>query len=182
MDLPKPASQIEQSVMGLPLTVLSLTNVHVIRPDTPLEVAVQTLVRQKVDLVEVVEDGCLVGVLSVRDVVTRVGSRYAEKLQSPVREFMTPNPQTLPPEATIAWVFNTMDVGGYRHVPVVQDGRAMGVVSAGEAIRFLVEHAREQVAPPGATTSHGVQGIAPGDADRGARVAGSDGLTSDSTT
>ena len=154
VDLPKPASQIEQTVMQLPLTSVGMTPVHAVPPDTALEVVVQTLVRQKVDLVEVVEDGRLLGVLSVRDVVARVGADYREKLNRPVREFMTPNPETLPPDAPVTFAINKMDVGGYRHIPVVQGERMLGVISATDVIRHLVKHSREQVAE-GATTSHG---------------------------
>src|SRR5829696_6678728 len=88
VDLPKPASEIEQTVMQLPLTTIRMTSVHAIAPETVLEVAVQTLVRQKVDLLEVVQNGKLVGVLSIRDIVTHVGPDYREKLRQPVRDFM----------------------------------------------------------------------------------------------
>ena len=155
VDLPGPASQIEQTVMQLPLTSVGMTPVHAVPPDTPLEVVVQTLVRQKIDLVEVVEGGRLIGVLSVRDVVTRVGPDYREKLRLPVRQFMTPNPETLPPDAPVTFAINKMDVGGYRHIPVVQGERMLGVISARDVIRHLVKHSREQVAPEGTTTSHG---------------------------
>src|SRR5687768_254403 len=90
VDLPKPASQVEQSVMHLPLTTLSMRQVHAISPDADLDVAVQTLVRQQLDMVDVVEGGKLVGVLSVRDVLHRAGPDYQQKLARPVREFMTP--------------------------------------------------------------------------------------------
>ena len=156
VDLPSPSSQIEQTVMQLPLTALKMTRVHAVPPETTLEVAVQTLVRQRVDLLQVVEDGRLVGVLSVRDVVTRVGADYREKLQQPVRQFMTPGPETLPPDAPITFAINKMDVGGYRHVPVVQGDRMLGVVSASDVIASIVKHSKEHVVTAGATTSHGV--------------------------
>ncbi len=159
VDLPRPVSQIEQTVMQLPLTSLKMTAVHAVAPDVTLEVAVQTLVRQKADLLEVVENGRLLGVLSVRDVMTRVGPDYRQKLGRPVSEFMTPNPETLPPDAPITFVINKMDVGGYRHIPVVQGERMLGVVSARDVIAYLVTHSREQVPPAGTTTSHGVEGM-----------------------
>ena len=162
VDLPKAASQIEQTVMQLPLTSVGMTPVHAVGPDTPLGDVVQTLVRQKIDLVEVVEAGRLVGVLSVRDVVTRVGADYREKLGLPVRHFMTAGPETLPPDAPVTFAINKMDVGGYRHIPVVQGDRMLGVISARDVIRHLVAHSREQVAPAGSTTSHGAEGAAPG--------------------
>src|SRR5215212_1125788 len=157
VDLPKPASQIEQTVMQLPLTALKMTAVHAVPPDTTLDAAVQTLVRQHIDLLEVVEKGRLIGVLSVRDVVTRVGPDYRAKLHLPVRQFMTPNPETLPPDAPITFAINKMDVGGYRHVPVVQGERMLGVVSASDVIAYIEKHSKEHVVTAGATTSHGMQ-------------------------
>ena len=159
VDLQQPTSQIEQTVMQLPLTSVGMTSVHAVPPDTTLEAVIQTLVRQKIDLVEVVENGRLIGVMSVRDVVTRVGPDYRQKLGRPVREFMTANPETLPPDAPVTFAINKMDVGGYRHIPVVQGERMLGVISARDVIRHLVRHSREQVAPQGATTSHGVEPV-----------------------
>jgi CBS domain-containing protein len=157
LDLPKAASEVEQSVMHLPLTELSMTQVHEISPDAPLDVAVQTLVRQKIDMVEIVEDGKLVGVLSVRDVVLRAGSDYREKLKQPVREFMTSKVESLPPDAPITFALNRMDIGGYRHVPVLQDGYVLGVVSSRDVLAYIMKHGREDVATEGVTTSHGVR-------------------------
>jgi CBS domain-containing protein len=159
VDLPKPASEAERSVMHLPLTTLSMTQVHAVAPDAPLDVAVQTLVRQKLDLVEVVDpaSGRLIGVLSVRDVIARVGPDYRPKLQQPVRDFMTPTVETLPPDAPITFALNRMDVGGYRHVPVLQDGHVLGVVSSRDVLAYVVKHSHERVATEGVTTSHGVK-------------------------
>jgi CBS domain-containing protein len=157
VDLPRPASQVEQSVMHLPLTSLSMTQIHALAPDAGLDVAIQTIIRQKLDLVEIVQDGKLVGVLSVRDIITRVGPDYRGKLQRPVREFMTPKVETLPPDAPITFALNRMDVGGYRHVPVVQDGRMIGVVSSRDVLAYIVKHSRETVETEGVTTSHGVR-------------------------
>ena len=158
VDLPKPASEVEQSVMHLPLTTLSMRQVHAVSPDAALDVAVQTLVRQQLDMVDVVDgDGRLVGVLSVRDVLHRAGPEYRAKLAQPVRQFMTPTVETLPPDAPITFALNRMDVGGYRHVPVVQGDRVLGVVSSRDVLDYILKHGREQVATAGVTTSHGVR-------------------------
>lgn len=145
VDLPAPGSQIERTVMQLPLTSVGMTAIHAVPPETPLEDVIQTLVRQKIDLVQIVDGGRLVGVLSVRDVVTRVGPDYREKMKLPVRQFMTENPETLPPDAPVTFAINKMDVGGYRHIPVVQGDRMLGVISARDVIRHLMQHSREQV-------------------------------------
>lgn len=148
-DLPRPQTRIERTVMQLPLTALSLTQVHVVPPDMPLEAVVHALCRQQTDLVEVVDAaGRLVGVLSVRDVVTRAGPDYRDKLDRPVSEFMTAKVETLPPDAPISFAINMMDVGGYRHVPVVRDGQVVGVASSRDVIAHLMRHSRDSVAPP----------------------------------
>ena len=105
---------------------------------------VHTLNRAKLDILEVVENNQLVGLLSVRDIVNRVGPQYMKKLSLPVRQFMTPAPETLPPEAPVSFALNKMDLGGYRHVPVVKDGRVMGVVSSRDVIRYLVRSGQEK--------------------------------------
>jgi CBS domain-containing protein len=158
VDLPRPASEIEQSVMHLPLTTLEMTKVHAVPPDAPLDTAVQTLVRQKLDMVEVVDQtGKLLGVLSVRDLVSRVGPDYREKLQQPVSRFMTAKVETLPPDAPITFALNRMDVGGYRHVPVVQAGKMLGVVSSRDVLAYVVKNSHEHIATRGVTTSHGIR-------------------------
>lgn len=146
VDLSPQRNEPEPLAMHLPLTALDLTVVHPISPDAPVSEAVQMLVRHQVDMVQVVENDQLVGVLSVRDIMTRLGIGYAAKLSRPVREFMTTRVETLPPEAPITFGINKMDVGGYRHVPIVQDGRVVGVASALDMVRYLLKTSRGDAA------------------------------------
>jgi CBS domain-containing protein len=154
IDLSADRANPEPSAMHLPLTAMDLTVVHPIAPDAPLAEAVQMLVQRDVDMVEVVENDQLVGVLSVRDIMTRVGIDYAAKLARPVREFMSTHVESLPPDAPITFGINKMDVGGYRHVPIVQDGRVVGVASAKDVIRYLLKSSRgdaaqeQSISPP----------------------------------
>src|SRR4051794_7162955 len=94
-ELPHPAAQNQRTIMHEPLTALKMTKVHAIGPDTTLDAAIQTLVRQDVDILEVVDEGRLLGLLSVRDVITRVGADYPSKMNQPVRDFMTKGGETL---------------------------------------------------------------------------------------
>jgi CBS domain-containing protein len=154
VDLPKPHSAIEQAMMELPLTAMNLSRIHSVTPDTTIDDAIQTLLRQKLDILAVVEEERLVGLLSVRDIMMRVGLDYEGKLKLPVRDFMTISPESLPPDAPIIFAVNKMDVGGYRHVPVVQDERPLGVVSTRDVIRWLEQHSRQKLPPVGVTPSH----------------------------
>jgi CBS domain-containing protein len=157
VDLPKPVSRIEQAVMMLPLTSLQLGRLPSIDATAPLEQAVGEIATKKLDMLAVLDGERLVGLFSVRDIMTRVGTDYAAKRSRPVREFMTKNPETLPPDAPINYAINLMDVGGYRHVPVVRDGFLLGVVSTRDVLKYLVRQGRSAAVPTaGRTTSHGV--------------------------
>jgi len=156
LDLPKPASKLEQAVMLLPLTSLQLSQLPTIELTASLEEVVAELSAKKRDMVAVVDGERLVGLFSVRDVLTRVGTEYASQRTRPVSDFMTKGPETLPPDAPINYAINLMDVGGYRHVPVVRDGSLVGVVSTRDVLRYIVKQGRASVPTAGQTTSHGV--------------------------
>ena len=157
VDLPRPVSKLENAVMHLPLTSLQLSQLPSVDVTTPLEQAMRELATHKRDMLAVVDGERLAGLFSVRDVLTRVGADYETKKSRPLREFMTKDPETLPPDAPINYAINLMDVGGYRHVPVVRDGYMLGVVSARDVLKYLVKQSRSATVPTAhRTTSHGV--------------------------
>lgn len=84
-------------------------------------------------------DGCLMGIFSERDLLYQIADRYEELKSSPIHEFMTPDPETLPADATIAWALNRMDLGGFRHIPIVDRCRPVGLVSVRDLLRHLAQ-------------------------------------------
>jgi len=58
----------------------------------------------------------------------------------PVSQFMTPSPETVDSEARIAFAVHKMDVGGYRHMPVVTQGRLSGVISVRDVLRYVTQN------------------------------------------
>lgn len=103
---------------------------------TPLSEVVRGMIEGNTSCVLVTDGGRLIGICSERDLLYKAAHRYHEMRACPVGEIMTPNPQALPPTATIAWAMNRMDDGGFRHVPIVENNRPVGVVS----IRDLLAH------------------------------------------
>ena len=82
----------------------------------------------------------LVGIVTDRDVLHRVVGKGRNPATLPVREIMTRDPESLPVEASIAWVLNRMALGGFRHVPIVDDdGCPRYIVSVRDVVQFLVE-------------------------------------------
>lgn len=92
----------------------------------------------------VTEDGTahsrLVGIFTERDVLFRIIDGGRNPATLPLGEVMTPDPESLPSEATIAWALNKMSVGGFRHVPVLDsEGRPVFVASVRDVVEYLVQ-------------------------------------------
>jgi CBS domain-containing protein len=107
--------------------------------------AVNAMNEHHTGCVLVQKDGALVGIFTERDVLRRVVFREGNRSWK-VESVMTPQPETLPPTASVAFALNKMSVDGYRHIPIVNDGsEAIGVLSVKDIIRFVVEFFPEAV-------------------------------------
>lgn len=121
---------------------------HLVRDRAPLTISPQQTVQaacermrdRAVGCVLVTRDDRLVGILTGRDIVARVAAEARRADQVLVADVMTQDPATLPPSASALDALRCMQDGGFRHVPIVQDGRVIGVVSRGDF--RAVEHAR----------------------------------------
>jgi CBS domain-containing protein len=106
-------------------------------PDESVDAAWRLMREHRVGCVLVVDDGRLVGILTERDLLMRVdGPRSA----CPIRDVMTPDPETLSPDDPIVYALNKMSVGGFRHVPLVDgERRPVGVVSVKDVVDYIVD-------------------------------------------
>ena len=80
------------------------------------------------------EDGRLAGVFTERDALFRVIAEGRDVQTTLVADVMTRNPQTIHPDKPFADALHVMYEGGFRHVPVVEDGRPVGMISARDAL------------------------------------------------
>jgi CBS domain-containing protein len=89
----------------------------------------------------IVTDGDQVrGILSERDLVMKLHGTGLEGVS--VEQLMTRDPVVLRPDDSIAVAINKMAVGGFRHIPLVVDGRATGIVSARDVFRHILSQTR----------------------------------------
>ena len=98
---------------------------------------IQTLVERKIGCVLVNDGPELVGIFTERDVLMHIAGRENEVGGEAVREWMTPNPETIEEDDSVAFAIHKMDVGGYRHLPVTEAGRPTGVISIRDVVRYL---------------------------------------------
>lgn len=116
----------------------------VLASEAPVSEALHAMQREHRGAVVITEDGTmgsrLVGIFTERDVLLRVVDRGRDPASMRIAEVMTRDPEHLPLESTIAWVLNKMCVGGFRHVPIVDEaGRPVFVVSVRDVVELLVE-------------------------------------------
>jgi CBS domain-containing protein len=77
----------------------------------------------------------VLGILSERDVVRVIAQHGASALNDPVSRYMTPKVVTVTRDESIDHVMETMTEGRFRHVPVVEDGRLIGIISIGDVVK-----------------------------------------------
>ena len=114
----------------------------VVDADTPVAEVLELLVGQSIGCVVVVGGSNgngppVVGIFSERDALVRLNADIAELGHRPVMEFMTANPETIESDAKIAFALHKMDIGGYRHLPVLTAGKITGVISIRDILDYI---------------------------------------------
>jgi CBS domain-containing protein len=140
LDRPMASNKVERSLMEDTVGVLHHSRRPIsIRPTTPLQSAIQAMIVGEVGACLVTDkDGKLLGILSERDLLTKVAGLKEPYAHLPAGDFMTPKPVTVASSDTLNFVLDKMDAGGYRHLPVMKDGKAVGVVSVRDMLRHIV--------------------------------------------
>jgi CBS domain-containing protein len=96
--------------------------------------AARLMKESSVGALMVVEEGKLAGVFTERDALFRVIAEGRDVQSTQVADVMTRNPQTIHPDKPFGDALHVMYEGGFRHVPVVEDGRPVGMISARDAL------------------------------------------------
>ena len=122
-------------------------HVQSIPPEEKLSAAITTLVERRIGAVLVMSMGRIEGILSERDIVRALGERGASALDEPVRAVMTRKVVCCKPSDTVAAIMETMTLGKFRHLPVVEGERLVGLISIGDVVKWRVrEYEHEQEA------------------------------------
>jgi CBS domain-containing protein len=107
----------------------------VIAPETiSVSAAAQLMKQKEVGAVMVVDEGRLVGLFTERDALFRVLAEGRDTRTTRLADVMTRNPTTIHPDRPFPEALHIMHEGGFRHVPVVEDHRPVGMVSARDAL------------------------------------------------
>ena len=103
-------------------------------PETLVVKAAKLMSGKNVGAIAVVDDERLVGIFTERDLVFRVVARDLDVSATPIADVMTPHPKSIAPDAPFGTALLVMHEGGFRHLPVVDGGKVVGIVSARSAM------------------------------------------------
>jgi CBS domain-containing protein len=103
-------------------------------PDTSVSEAARLMAKRKVSAVMVVEGGRLVGIFTERDAVYRVIAKGRDAHTTRLAEVMTLDPKTVTPDESFGYAMLMMYEHGFRHAPVIENSRPVGIVSARNAL------------------------------------------------
>jgi CBS domain-containing protein len=111
---------------------------------TTVSEAARLMKKNKVGVV-LVEDGRFVGIFTERDALFRVLAEGRDAQTTRIADVMTPDPLTIHPDKPFGHALHIMYENGFRHVPVVKEGKPLGIVSARDALSLELDEFESQL-------------------------------------
>lgn len=116
-----------------------------IRPDATVSEAAAVLSARRIGSLVVSADGVQpAGIFSERDIVRELGVRGPGCMKDRVGDIMTPNPVTCTPDTTADQVLRRMTDGRFRHMPVCDGGKMVGLISIGDVVKARMDELSEE--------------------------------------
>ena len=129
-----------------PISSLGLVSPLSVEIGTNLKNALKLLQQEKQNCLLIVNDDSLSGILTERDILLKVTGKGYDMDLVTVDEFMTENPETLSPDDPIAYALNKMYIGGFRHVPIVNDSLIpVGLISISNIISTIADYFSREI-------------------------------------
>lgn len=118
-----------------------------IDPTATLDTAVKTLAEHKIGALLVLgPDRRVIGILSERDIVRALAARGAGVLAEPLAQVMTRKVVTCSESDSVGVLMERMTTGKFRHLPVIEDERVIGVVSIGDVVKHRLQEIEQESA------------------------------------
>ncbi len=139
IDRSMPGTHVESHLLNDTVSLICPRILQIVPSDATLGAAIAKMVGQAVGAVLVAGSaGELLGILTERDFLTRVAGApdFAKRM---VRDYMTRDPETVDAGDPLAVALSKMDLGGYRHLPVMEYGRPVGMVSLRDVLKHLLK-------------------------------------------
>jgi 2-oxoglutarate ferredoxin oxidoreductase subunit beta len=133
--------KIRRSIMNDTLQDMDPPAPITVAPSNSIALAIKLMIENRRGAVCVTQDGEMVGIFTERDALMKVAGQGIDLENTPVSKVMTTDPITLKADATLACALHQMSVAGFRHLPVVLEGKTpMGMTSVKGVLAYIAEH------------------------------------------
>lgn len=136
---PQPRSTVEKGLMTDRIGLLQPRKPLTVGPNDTIGEVLKKMVGASIGCVMIMEGDELRGIFTEFDALMKVNTSVKSLADRPISSVMTTKPVTLNLENKIAFALHKMHVGGYRHVPVLSDGKLMGVSSIRDILNYLAQ-------------------------------------------
>lgn len=139
LSYPQPRTPVEQGLVKDTIELLKPRKPLTVAPTDTVGDVLQKMVAEKIGCVMVVEGDEIHGIFTEYDALMKVNTGAKSLADKPISSVMTTGPVTVEIEHKIAYALHRMHVGGYRHVPVLNKGKLVGVTSIRDILNYLAE-------------------------------------------
>jgi CBS domain-containing protein len=144
LDQPAATNRVERCLMHDTVAHLPIRPPVTLPASTPIREAIRLMLENKMGVVLVVDDsGKLLGIFGERDLLERVAGLGNGYLDQPIGPLATSRPVTVSPTETLNFVLHKMDGGGYRHLPVVQAGKPVSIISVRDMLLYITKNCKD---------------------------------------
>lgn len=141
LSLPQATTPVERALLHDRIEILKPRPPVCFPPESPIGEVLRRMIAERVGCAAIVDDQQrLLGIFTERDALLRLNVEVDRLRHKPVSSVMTSNPTTLRARDKIAFALHRMNVGGFRHVPIIDDNsRLVGVISIRGILAYLTE-------------------------------------------
>lgn len=125
--------------------VVSKQDLSSLSPKETVLTAAKLMTSRKIGALLILDGEKLVGILSERDIAGRLVAEEKSPGGTLIEAIMTPKPETIGPKASVMDALQRMQEGGFRHLPVEEDGKIIGMVSIRDIYAAVREDLEEAV-------------------------------------
>ena len=136
-DIPSPSNAFEAKLVDVPLSKVHPHLPMTINSTATAADAVAQMQAANIGCLVVADNGAVRGILSERDLVNKTSGASLDGMT--VDSLMTADPVVLRDDDSVAVAIHKMAVGGFRHIPLVSDGHATGIVSARDLFKYILD-------------------------------------------
>lgn len=129
-----------------PISSLNLEEPLALEKGTSIKTALKKMQGQFENYALVTSNGILIGILTERDILMKVTGKGYDLEIALIEEFMTNDPETLTMEDPLAYALNKMYVGGFRHVPIINNQHEpVGIISLSKIISIIADFFNQDI-------------------------------------